>query len=126
MNTYGNVVFVIWALLTAWLLVESGGEWKKTTETVQQNDKDAFLLQAPKRIAPTFWTLHYVISIFAVMAFWLFHYGSIITLGVVNFGVAFLVALAIYVLKDIDDPITGVINVADIPDEWRKELEKKS
>lgn len=125
LNTFGQADLVFLALFNAWLLLESYGEWKQTKEAVQKRNKRAFLLEAPKRIAPTYWALDFVISALAVMTFWLYHYSSPVTLGYANFGIAFLVALAITVLKDIDDPITGVINVEGIPPKWLDELEKE-
>lgn len=125
LNTYGNVVFVIWALLTAWLLVESGSEWKDTKDAVKRHDEEAFMTQIRKRIALSFWVLHGVMSLFAIAAFHLFHYSSPIAMSMIHFGVAFLVALAIEVLADIDDPITGVINVEGIPNEWFDRIKKE-
>ena len=124
-STYSINFFVGWVFFSAWFLSKADEEWKKAGEAVAKLDRETFMLEAPKRIAPSIRVLYIIISILVVLSFHMFHLENPVILFEMQFGVGFLVATTILVLWDLDDPIGGVINVPGIPVEWLKELEKK-
>lgn len=118
-----QVIMVVWALLSAFLYARADEEWKKVQTAVLTDDQKTFLVEAPKRIPATFQTLYGVVSAIAVIAGWGFHLASpvvFVSLGLFNFLVGFLYLI----IRDLDDPIEGVVNVEDVPAEWLKKLEK--
>lgn len=124
-NTFTLNFFVVWALFTVWFLARADEEWKKTAEAVDQHKLDQFLLEAPKRIAFSVRVLYVIISLVVVVSFYLFHIESLFAKSVIQGGVGFIIALALQFLWDLDDPITGAINVSGIPNEWIEKLKKK-
>ena len=124
-NTYVLNFFVGWVFFSAWFLTKADDEWKKVAEAVVKNDFEAFRVEAPKQIALSIRVLYLAISTLVVLSFHLFHIESTLVLVEIQFGVGFLVATTIMVLWDLDDPIKGVINVADIPEDWVKKLKKE-
>lgn len=123
-STYAINFFVGWVFFSAWFLSKADEEWKKAAEAVAKLDRETFLIEAPKRIAPSIRVLYLLISVLVVLSFHMFHLENPIIMIETQFGVAFLVATTIMVLWDLDDPIGGVINVPDIPAEWVEELDK--
>jgi hypothetical protein len=124
-STYSINFFVGWVFFSAWFLSKADEEWKKAAEAVAKLDRATFMLEAPKRIAPSIRVLYLLISLLVVLSFHMFHLENPVIMFETQFGVGFLVATTIMVLWDLDDPIGGVINIPDIPAEWVKELEKK-
>jgi len=124
-STYSINFFVGWVFFSAWFLSKADEEWKKAGEAVAKLDRETFMLEAPKRIAPSIRVLYLLISLLVVLSFHMFHIENPLILFETQFGVGFLVATTILVLWDLDDPIGGVINVPGIPAEWLKELEGK-
>ena len=121
-STYSINLFVGWVFFSAWFLSKADEEWKKTQEAVHKHDKELFLLEAPKRIAPSIRFLYLLISLLVVLSFHLFRVESDLVRIEIQFGVGFLVSMTILVLWDLDDPIGGVIDVPNIPADWLKEL----
>lgn len=122
-NTYVLNLFVGWMLFTAWFLAKTDEEWKKCAEAVAKNDREMFLLEAPKRIALSIRVLYIIISVMTAVSFHMFHIESLLATFEIQFGVGFFVAMAIMVLWDLDDPITGVINISNIPEDWLQDEE---
>ena len=120
-STYSINFFVGWVFFSAWFLAKADEEWKKVAEAVQRKDRELFMLEAPKRIAVSIRVLYLIISALVVLSFHLFHISNQIIQFEIQFGVGFLVFMTILVLWDLDDPIGGVINVPNIPEEWAKE-----
>lgn len=120
-NTYVLNFFVGWMLFTAWFLAKTDEEWKECQKAVHQGDYETFKLEAPKRIALSIRILYLIVAALVVLSFHLFHIESWFALIEIQFGVGFFVTLATLVLWDLDDPTSGVINVPDIPAEWRLE-----
>lgn len=121
-NTYVLNFFVGWMLVTAWFLAKADDEWKKVAESVHKNDQETFLLEAPKRIALSIRILYLIVATLVVLSFYMFHIESTLALVEIQFGVGFFVMLTSLVLWDLDDPISGVINVPNVPAEWIKKL----
>lgn len=116
-----QVIVVAWALLSAFLYQRADEEWKKVQTAVLANDPDTFLVEVPKRIPKTFQTLYGVVSGIAVVSAMGFHLDSLfifLFLGLFNFVVGFMYLI----IKDLDDPIAGVVNVEGIPREWLQKL----
>lgn len=124
-NTFTLNLFVVWALFTVWFLAKADEEWKKTAEAVNQGNRETFLVEAPKRIALSIRVLYIIISLWVIVSFYLFHIESALVMGVIEVGVGFVIALAIQFLWDLDDPISGAVNVSGIPQDWIAELKKK-
>lgn len=124
-NTYVLNFFVGWVFFSAWFLTRADEEWKKTQEAVSKNDKDAFLLEAPKQIALSIHVLYVLVSALVLFSFHLFHIESTLVLVEIQFGVGFFVAMMYQVLFDLDDPLNGIINIqGTIPPDWLQELKK--
>jgi len=121
-NTYVLNFFVGWVFFSAWFLAKSDDEWKKVAEAVAKRSVNDFLIEAPKRIAPSIRVLYLIISVLVLLSFHLFHITSSLVLVEIQFGVGFLIVTTILVLWDLDDPIGGVINVPGIPEDWLKKL----
>jgi hypothetical protein len=117
-STYSINFFVGWVFFSAWFLAKADEEWKKVAEAVVRKDRESFMLEAPKRIALSIRVLYLIISLLVVLSFHLFHIENELIRYEIQFGVGFLVAMTILVLWDLDDPVGGVINVPDIPQEW--------
>lgn len=116
LNTLGGFVGTLFALVYTFLLVETGIEWKATRDA---KDKETFLAEANKRMPVSFWYAMGVVTFFLMGVYHLFHYESSLVLIATHFMLGFVIALLIQILKDLDDPITGVINV-NVPPEWLK------
>lgn len=110
-NTYTLNLFVGWALFSGLFLIKADEEWKMVAEAVAKKNKDAFMLEAPKRIPVSIRALYLLISVLVVLSFHLFHIESIFVLMEIHFGVGFFVLTTILVLWDLDDPLNGVYNV---------------
>lgn len=123
-NTFVLNLFVGWIFLSAWLLTRADEEWKKVQAAVHSEDEETFLVEAPKKIALSVQVVYWIISVLTVVSFHLFHFESFLVLFSVHFGVGFLVAIMSQVLLDLDDPLSGIINVEGVPDEWLKKLKK--
>ena len=121
-STYSINLFVGWVFFSAWFLAKADDEWKKVAESVVRDDREVFMIEAPKRIALSIRILYILISLLVVLSFHLFRIDNQLVLFEIQFGVGFLVAMTILVLWDLDDPIGGVINVPNIPAEWLNEL----
>jgi uncharacterized membrane protein YdcZ (DUF606 family) len=124
-NTYTLNMFVGWLFFTAVIWQRADEEWKKVDDATRRHDKEAFMVESSKMIAPSFWIFYVVVSIQAIILGQLFHVenGFVAALG--QFAVGFVVAFALIILKDLDDPTSGVINVPNIPEEWLDEIHKK-
>jgi hypothetical protein len=121
-STYSINFFVGWVFFSAWFLAKADEEWKKAAEAVARKNREEFMLEAPKRIAISIRVLYLLISLLVVLSFHLFHIENQLVLFEIQFGVGFLVAMTIFVLWDLDDPIGGVIKIPNIPEEWLKEV----
>jgi len=121
-NTYALNIFVGWTFFSAFLLLRADEEWKKVDETVTHKNFKQFLVEASKKMAPTVKMTYLIISAFVVISFYLFHYESAILAFLIIFSISFLVAMTAMVLFDLDEPIEGLINVPNIPEEWLKKL----
>jgi hypothetical protein len=123
-NTLGGLVCTLFALVYAFVLAETGSEWKATRDAVRDGNKEVFLKEAPKRMPGSFWLAVVFVSLCVVVIYHLFHYDSTFILVATHMMVGMIIALLLQILQDLDDPITGVINVDEIPAEWL-EKEKK-
>ena len=94
-------------------------------EAVHKADRETFLVEVPKRIAPSIRVLYLLISALVVLSFHLFHIESLLVSSEIRFGVGFLVVTTALVLWDLDDPLAGVIKVSGMPEEWVRELHQK-
>ena len=121
-STYSINFFVGWVFFSAWFLSKADEEWKKVTEAVLRSNREEFMIEAPKRIAFSIRVLYLLISLLVVLSFHLFRIENPLVLLEIQFGVGFFVTMTILVLWDLDDPIGGVINVPNIPDEWIRQL----
>jgi hypothetical protein len=121
-STYAINLFVGWVFFSAWFLAKADEEWKKVADAVIRKNRDEFMIEAPKRIATSIRVLYLLISLLVILSFHLFHIGHSLVLFEIQFGVGFLVMVTILVLWDLDDPVSGVINVQNIPQEWLNEL----
>lgn len=119
-----TAIVVVWGLLSAFLYARVDEEWKKTQTAVLQDDFETFRVEAPKRIPRTFQMLYVVVAGITVLTSWGFHIASLITL-LIFFWFNFLVAFVYFVIKDLDDPLSGVVNVEGIPKEWLEKLSEK-
>jgi len=50
-STYAINLFVGWVFFSAWFLAKADDEWKKVAEAVARSNREAFMIEAPKRIA---------------------------------------------------------------------------
>lgn len=122
-STYSINFFVGWVFFSAWFLAKADEEWKKVADAVMRSNREEFMIEAPKRIAISIRILYLLISLLVVLSFHLFRIENGVVLFEVQFGVAFLVMMTILVLWDLDDPVDGIINVPNIPDEWIKQVQ---
>ena len=124
-NTYVVDFFVGWVFFSAWFLARADEELKKVEEAVHKADRETFLVEVPKRIAASIRALYLLISALVILSFHLFHIESLLVSSEIQFGVGFLVVTTALVLWDLDDPLTGVIKVSGMPEEWVRELRQK-
>ena len=124
-NTYVVDLFVGWVFFWAWFLARADEELKKVEEAVHKADRETFLLEVLKRIAPSIRVLYVLISALVILSFHLFHIESLLVSSEIQFGVGFLVVTTALVLWDLDDPLAGVIKVSGMPGEWVRELHQK-
>lgn len=124
-STYVINLFVGWVFFSAWFLARADDEVKKVEEAVHRHDKHTFLIEAPKQIPLSVRILYLIISVLAVLSFHLFFlHNQLITIEI-QFGVGFLVVTTALMLWDLDNPLSGAISVANIPEEWLAELRTK-
>ena len=121
-NTLGGLVCTLFALVYAFVLADTGSEWKAVRDAVRDGNEDLFRREEPKRMPASFWLAVLFVSISVMVIYHLFHYDSTIILVATNTMVGMIIALLLQILNDLDDPITGVINVENVPPKW---LEKK-
>lgn len=121
-NTYVINFFVGWVFFSAWFLARADDELKKVEEAVYKQDKEAFMVEAPKQIAMSIRVLYLLISALVILSFHLFHMESLLITSEIQFGVGFLVVMTALVLWDLDDPTSGAIAAPGIPPEWLQEL----
>jgi len=124
-NTYAVDLFVGWVFFSAWFLARADDELKKVEEAVQKNDKAAFLLEVPKRIALSIRILFIFICALVILSFHLFHIETLWVSVAIQFGIGFLVVTTALVLWDLDNPVGGAVGVAGVPDEWLEELQHR-
>lgn len=121
-STYAINLFVGWVFFSAWFLARADDELKKVEEAIHKGDKETFLMEAPKQIALSIRILYLLISLLAILSFYIFHLDSPIVTVEIQFGVGFLVVTTALFLWDLDNPVSGAICAKDIPPEWLKEL----
>jgi hypothetical protein len=119
---YVQALMLIWSIVSGWLLYRVDAESGKVAEAVAEVDLAAFLREVTKRIALTVRLLHLILSIFFIHSFHLYHIDSRLISLEVQGGIGFLVTVTVLFIWDLDDPLHGVINVANIPDAWLKAL----
>jgi hypothetical protein len=120
---YVQALMLIWSIVSGWLLYRVDAESSLVAEAVAEADLTAFLREASKRIALTVRLLHLALSLLFIHSFHLYHIdGRLISLEVQG-GIGFLVTLTVLFIWDLDDPLHGVINVANIPADWRTALQ---
>jgi Na+/melibiose symporter-like transporter len=124
-STYAINLFVGWVFFSAWFLARADDEVKKVEEAVHKHDKHTFLVEAPKQIALSIRILYLLISVLVILSFHLFFLHSQIVTAEIQFGIGFLVVTTALVLWDLDNPLSGAISVANIPEEWLRELEEQ-
>ena len=83
---------------SAWFLARADDELKKVEEAITKANRDTFLVEVPKRIAPSIRVLYLLISALVVLSFHLFHIESSLVFGEIQFGAGFLVVTTILVL----------------------------
>ena len=116
-----QVVMVVWGLLSAFLYSRADEEWKKTQTAVLTHDLETFMVEAPKKIPRTSEVLYGIISVIAIISGWGFHISSplvFLLLGFFNF----LIVFVYFLIRDLDDPIYGVVNISNIPKAWLEKL----
>jgi hypothetical protein len=111
-------LYVAWVFFSGWFLLRADEEWKRVDEAVIRGDRATFLVEAPKRMPVSIRALYLLICILAVLSAHLFHFESWAVLIAAQFGGTFLVALTVQVLWDLDNPLSGVVRVPDIPSDW--------
>ena len=124
-NSYVVDFFVGWVFFSAWFLARADDELKKVEEAVHKQDRQAFLIEAPKRIALSIRILFILISALVILSFHMFHMDSILVASEIEFGVGFLIVTTVLVLWDLDNPIGGAISVSGMPEDWLQELRQK-
>lgn len=122
-SMYVQALMLIWSIVSGWLLYRVDDESNRLAEAVATDDRAAFDREAPKRIALTIRVLHLALSLLFIHSFHLFHQSDPLASFEVQAGIGFLVTLTVLFIWDLDDPFHGVINVANVPEEWRRELE---
>jgi hypothetical protein len=123
-SMYVQALMLIWSIVSGWLLYRVDDESNRLAEAVATDDRDAFNREAPKRIALTIRLLHLALSLLFIHSFHLFHQSDALASFEVQAGIGFLVTLTVLFIWDLDDPFHGVINIANIPEEWRLDLER--
>lgn len=116
-----QVIMVVWGLLSAFLYSQADEEWKKTQTAVLTGDMKTFLVEAPKQIPGTVKILYLIISAIAILSGWGFHLSSPLVLLLLGFF-NFLIAFMYLIILDLDDPMTGVFVIKDIPKSWLEKL----
>jgi hypothetical protein len=106
-NTYVVNFFVGWVFFSPRCLARADEELKKGEEAVHKADRETFLVEVPKRIAPSIRVLYLLISALVVLSFHLFHIESLLVSSEIQFGAGFLVVTTALVLWDLDDPLAG-------------------
>lgn len=119
---YVQALMLIWSIVSGWLLYRVDEESGKVASAVAEDDFNAFLREAPKRTAFTIRLLHLALSLLFVHSFHLYHITDSLSTLEVQAGIGFLVTLTVLFIWDLDDPFHGVINVANIPPEWKNRL----
>lgn len=118
LNTLGGLVCTLFALVYAFVLAETGSEWKATRDAIRDGNKETFLKEVTKRMPGSFWLAVVFVSLCVVVIYHLFHYDSTFILIATHMMVGMIIMLLLQILQDLDDPITGVINVDEIPTDW--------
>lgn len=121
-STYAINLFVGWVFFSAWFLARADDEVKKVEEAVHRHDKHTFLIEAPKQIPISVRILYLIISTLSILSFHLFYLHSQLVTAEIQFGIGFLVVTTALMLWDLDNPLSGAISVANIPEEWLVEL----
>ena len=121
-SMYVQALMLIWSIVSGWLLYRVDDESNRLAEAVAADDRNAFNREAPKRIALTIRLLHLALSLLFIHSFHLFHQSDPLASFEVQAGIGFLVTLTVLFIWDLDDPFHGVINVANVPDTWRRDL----
>lgn len=124
-NTGALNLFVGFIFASTFLFWIAGEEFKAVATAVSTNDKETFLREAPKRIHLGYWIFYGAIVGFTILSLHQFKIESPMVIFVMEFGIPFVIATALLVIVDMDDPITGVISVAGIKKEWIDELERR-
>lgn len=124
-NTLGGLVSTLFALVYAFVLADTGSEWKAVRDAIRTRKLKTFLIETPKRMPGSFWFAVLFVSFALVVVYHLFHYESVLTLVATHTSVGMIVAMLLLILIDLDDPITGVINVQGVPKSWLKKLKKQ-
>lgn len=122
-SMYVQALMLIWSIVSGWLLYRVDDESNRLAEAVAADDRTAFDREAPKRIALTIRLLHGALSLLFIHSFHLYHVTEWVASFEVQAGIGFLVTLTVLFIWDLDDPFNGVINVANVPADWRAELE---
>jgi hypothetical protein len=116
-----ELVGLAFSIFTGWILYQVEQEQKEVAETVARNDMEAFLVVARHRMSPTLYVFEACGAFLLIVGFHLFHIDrravSIFIVG----GSGFLISLLFVYLVDLDNPLTGAVNVR-VPRGWKQKL----
>lgn len=104
----------IFGVLFAYALSMVVGEWKDCQRAVFKKDLRTLLVEAPVRLPTTMVRLLWIIGSAILLLSWGLHMSSPPLAYLVGFMTPFLLINGMFILIDLDDPFSGVVNVPGI------------
>ena len=122
-TTIGTLT-TMWVFLTGAVLVKAWSKWS-TVDNAVGIDFEVFRKNKDQRILITgFATALYIISGLFIGSFFLLKFTYVLTAVCAIGGVSFVVMTCIEIIKDLDDPFTGLWNIRELPDDWKEKLKQ--
>lgn len=99
---------VAWAFFTGFLFYICGNKWKDAEDAKSEKE---YRIAADKRLEIYYWIVYVVLSVGALVVMHLYHVESPTVQAIGHFLLAFVPTLIYLIVKDFDDPTSGVIKL---------------
>jgi hypothetical protein len=120
-DAYINV-FVIFALIAALFASQAGSRFNKAVSARRNRDFKLLLGLITARTSVTIKQANVWIALVVIAFMHLQHYENVVAAFMVHFLLTSVVVLVVLTLRDLDDPLTGVASIGEIPDDLKNDV----
>lgn len=121
-NTHALNLFVAWLFMTVTFVSMAVAENDLVLDAIAEDNFQKFKRAATKHIPAPYKIVYFFVALLTVVTYFEFHVANPITLIINNFSIAFFVSITTMIVLDMDDPFEGVFYIAEIPEDWCRQV----